>query len=82
MISLRISSKTEDELNDYCAKMGLSKSHVVKEALAQYLVQKQNALDPYETGKDLFGTDGNGQEDDSQTYKKTVKAKIDAKHSH
>lgn len=82
MISLRISSKTEDELNDYCKKMSVSKSQVVKEALAQYLLQKQNALDPYEAGKDLFGQEGSGQEDNSQTYKAKVKSKIDAKHSH
>ncbi len=58
MISLRISSKTEGELNDYCEIMGLSKSQVVKEALAQYLVQRQNALDTYEAWKDLFGQEG------------------------
>lgn len=81
MISLRISSKTEAELNEYCEKMGLSKSQVVKEALAQYLLQKQNALDPYEAGKDLFGQEGSGEKDNSRNYKAKVKSKIDEKHS-
>lgn len=82
MFSFRISPKTEKELSEYCEETGIPKSQVVKEALAQYLIQKRNRLDPYEAGKDLFGQEGSGEGNNSKNYKSTVKSKIDAKHSH
>ena len=82
MLSFRISPEDEKELAEYCKQSGLPKSQVIKEALAQYLIQKKNALDPYESGKDLFGQEGSGEENNSKDYKSIVKSKINAKHSH
>ena len=38
MLSVRLPETVERELNQYCAARKLSKSHVVQEALAEYLV--------------------------------------------
>ncbi len=38
MISVRLPDAVELELNQYCASRNLTKSHVVQEALAEYMV--------------------------------------------
>lgn len=38
MLSVRLPPAVEQDLGAYCAKQGLTKSHVVQEALAHYLV--------------------------------------------
>jgi hypothetical protein len=42
MLSVRLSETMERDLTQFCAVRKLSKSHVVQEALAQYLVAKQS----------------------------------------
>ena len=41
MLSVRLPEAIERDLNQYCAVRQLSKSHVVQEALAEYLVAAQ-----------------------------------------
>ena len=43
MLSVRLSETVERELTQYCAARKLSKSHVVQEALAEYLVAAKTA---------------------------------------
>jgi predicted transcriptional regulator len=54
-LTVRLPQKLEDALSEYSSSNGLSKSHVVQEALAQYLVQTQRseARQPSETYKAL-----------------------------
>ena len=42
MLSVRLPETIERELTQYCAARKLSKSHVVQEALAEYLVAVKN----------------------------------------
>ncbi|MCO4090148.1 MAG: hypothetical protein HEQ17_14910 [Limnohabitans sp.] len=43
MLSVRLPETVERELTQYCAARKLSKSHVVQEALAKYLVAAKTA---------------------------------------
>ena len=72
MLSVRLSAEAEKELVDYCERMRLPKSQVVKDALKMYLQQRTTAS-PYELGAELFGQEGSGQPDSSMTYKKQVR---------
>lgn len=81
MLNVRISDEEEKELARYCEEQGISKSMVVKEALAMYLAQKRKSKSAYEAGADLFGKEGSGATDLSTTYKKKLKDKLNEKHA-
>jgi len=53
-LSVRIPLRIEQELADYCAKNGVSKSEAVKIALDQFLSTKVVEKSPYELAKDLI----------------------------
>ena len=53
-LSVRIPPRVEQDLADYCAKNGLSKSEAVKKALDEFLSAKSNKRSPYELAKDLI----------------------------
>lgn len=82
MLNVRLSLTIEKALNDYCQRTGLPKSQVVKEALAIYLAQEKSAITPYDAGKDLFGQEGSGIEDNSTTFKERIKQRLSEKHAH
>ena len=46
MLSVRLPETVERELTQYCAARKLSKSHVVQEALAEYLVAAKSPTHP------------------------------------
>ncbi len=46
MLSVRLPETVERELTQYCAARKLSKSHVVQEALAEYLVAAKTSSNP------------------------------------
>ena len=46
MLSVRLPETVERELTQYCASRKLSKSHVVQEALAEYLVAAKAPCSP------------------------------------
>ena len=46
MLSVRLPETVERELTQYCAARKLSKSHVVQEALAEYLVAAKTPSSP------------------------------------
>ena len=81
MLNVRISDDTERELVRYCHDEGISKSMVVKEALAAYLAQRKKAKSAFEAGADLFGQEGSGSTYGSVTYKKKLKEKLHEKHA-
>lgn len=59
-----------------------TKSDIIKKALNSYLESYFKTSSPYDLGKDLFGNYGSGQSNLSTDYKKMIKEKIHAKHSH
>jgi hypothetical protein len=81
MLTTRLTSAEEKKLTEYCKKNGLSKTEVVKEALAQYL-SKKSEVSAFESGQDLFGAASSKETDRSTTYKKRLKKMLDEKHSH
>lgn len=82
MLTVRLSDEEEEILNAYCQREGLSKSIVVKEAVAFYLAQHKKNKNPYEAGADLFGQEGSGIKTKSVGYKKRLKELLHEKHSH
>jgi len=81
VLTTRLTSREEKKLAKYCEQHGLSKSQVVKEALAQYL-SKNEDVSAYESGQDLFGAASSNETDRSTTYKKRLKKMLNEKHSH
>lgn len=81
MLNVRLSDEEKKALEQYCIETGLSKSSVVKEALAIYMTQKKTSKTSFESGADLFGAEGSGSSNRSTEYKKLLKKKLNAKHS-
>lgn len=81
MLNVRLSPYIQKELDLLCERKHLSKSDVVKIALEEYMA-RENADNPYELGKDLFGQEGSMAAEPSGEYKQSVKKKISEKHSH
>jgi hypothetical protein len=81
MLNVRLSEEEEKALERYCQESGISKSSVVKEALALYMKEMRRSKTSFEFGEDLFGKEGSGSSDRSVTYKEQLKKKLDAKHT-
>ena len=82
MINVRLDKKTEDVVKEYAETHDISKTMIVKEALAMYFSKKELAQNPFELGKDLFGAQSSGQSDLSKSYKSKLKDRLSAKYSH
>ena len=82
MLNVRLSKEMEEKLNKYSELKDMSKTSVVKVALAQYFSRKEAVDYPYALGKDLFGHDGSGSTDNASGYKSKLKKKLSEKHSH
>jgi hypothetical protein len=80
MLTTRLTSSEEKKLAKYCEQHGLSKSQVVKEALAQYMT-KNSDVSTFESGQDLFGAASSTETDRSTTYKERLKM-LNEKNSH
>lgn len=81
MVNVRLNNEEEKALERYCIHSGLSKTAVVKEALAVYLNQRRLSQSAFEAGQDLFGNEGSGSSNRSVAYKKIIKKKLHAKHT-
>lgn len=85
MLTVRLDNSIEKELNFLAQEKHLSKSKIVKDALAYYfhmLKQETKQKTPYELGSELFGKYESGKNDLSCTYKQSLKAKINEKNAH
>lgn len=82
MLTVRLSSEEEKVLQEYCDRVGRSKSMVVKEAIELYLTQQKKNKNPYDAGADLFGQEGSGSRNKSITYKKQLLKILYEKYSH
>lgn len=78
MITLRLDDNLEQAVNYTAKNMGISKSQLIRESIAEYL--KNHAKNtPWEAGKDLFGSYSSGQSNLSSDRKQILKQKIAAK---
>ena len=80
-LSVRIPLRVEQELAEYCARKGVSKSEAVKDALDQFLSGKSADKSPYELGRDLIGphTDETLSEDVARNTKRLLRERIRGK---
>ena len=53
MINVRLDKKTENVVKEYATTHDISKTMIVREALAMYFSKKELAQNPFELGKDL-----------------------------
>jgi len=79
MTSVRLPQELEKKLEELSTREGKNKSTLIKEALEEYIIKKEQSQQPYMLGKDLFGNYGSGSGNLSQEYKKIVREKIHAK---
>ena len=80
-LSVRIPPRVEQELTEYCARNGVSKSDAVKDALDQFLSGKGAAKSPYELARDLIGphTDEAALEDVASNTKRLLRERVRGK---
>lgn len=82
MLNVRLNKETEKKLHEYSKQENLSKTEVVREALAMYFSKKEVDSTPFDLGEDLFGTAGSGDPKASVNYKNKLKEKLREKHAH
>ncbi len=82
MSSIRLPPQLEKRLTRVAETTRSSKSKIIREALSRYLDEMDTASTPFDLGKDLFGQVGSGKKDLSANYKRILKEKLSAKHSH
>ena len=77
-LSVRIPLRVEQELSEYCARNGVSKSDAVKEALDRFLSGKSTEKSPYELMKDLIDppSDEQPSEDVARHSKRLLRERI------
>lgn len=73
MISLRLSTDSDDKLNQISKNEKISKSEIVKRALVFYFKDYQKTHSTYDLRSDLFGKYGGGDGTLSQNYKNILK---------
>ena len=79
MLNVRISKELEEALERLSREKNITKTEIVKEALAEYL--KEQSSRPYETGKDLFGCDESEITTGSVDYKNIIRSHLHEKHT-
>ncbi|MCU0388978.1 MAG: ribbon-helix-helix domain-containing protein [Chitinophagaceae bacterium] len=82
MLNVRLDEEMEARLSKLSIEKSVTKSEIVKSALADYLDKQQHTRSAYDLGKDLFGVASGGSKEDSSNYKQKLKAKLHAKNSH
>lgn len=77
-LSVRIPTRVEQDLADYCAKNKISKSEAVKRALDEFLSAKGAERSPYELAKDLIGphTDEHPSDDLARHTKRLLRERF------
>jgi len=84
MLSVRLDSNLQNELNSLSKQQNISKSKIIKDSLIYYfdmLKQTNQQKSSYEIGQEFFGKYSSKQGDLSTTYKQKLKDKINAKNN-
>lgn len=80
-ISVRLEPKVEQQLAEYCAATGESKSDVVKESLRLFFESRQTAVDAYSAGKELFGRHSSARADTSHNVNARFREFVRERHT-
>jgi len=78
MITLRLDSELEKNINTLAHQMGVSKSELIRKSITTF-IEKVEHPSAWELGSKLFGKYASGQDNLSQDRKAIVKEKIRAK---
>ena len=78
-ISLRLENNIERELNSRAKMMGISKSELVRNLIADFIDRETGKTSPWELGRNVFGREGSGQGNLSVNRKSILRKKLDAK---
>ena len=78
MITLRLDSELEQNINKIAHKMGVTKSELIRKSITAF-IEKIEHPSPWELGSDLFGKHASGKDNLSQDRKSIIKEKIRAK---
>ncbi|MEA1933127.1 MAG: CopG family transcriptional regulator [Thermodesulfobacteriota bacterium] len=78
MITLRLDSKLEQDLNNTAKYLGITKSELIRKSIHDYInkLRKPNA---WEIGENLFGKYSSGLSNLSTNRKELIKNKLKAK---
>lgn len=82
MLTVRLPRDLEWEIDQLAKDRNISRSALVKEALASYVKTQKAQENPYELGIDLFGAGKGGDPNLSVTFKERVRGKLGEKHTH
>jgi hypothetical protein len=80
LLTVRLPKEIEEQLEGLSKQRKMTKSEIAKKAITEYITK--NYSNPYETGKDLFGSDDSDICDGSTSYKNRFRSFIHEKHSH
>lgn len=72
MRSIRLSDDIERRLDQLSERENRTKSDLIKEAIVEYLADREVKQSPYDLGSDLFGVYSSGEGDLSTTYKTRI----------
>ena len=78
-ISLRLESRLERELNKHAKIMGISKSELVRNLIAEFVARESTKPSPWELGKNVFGRVGSGCGMLSVNRKSILRKKLNAR---
>lgn len=81
MRSIRLPDDIEHRLEKLSERENRTKSDLIKEAIVEYLADRDVVMTPFEAGRHLFGRYGSEETDSSKTTKERIKEKIRAKHA-
>ncbi len=76
MLRIRLPKEIEEQLDGLSKQQKTTKSEVAKKAITEYIAKTYS--NPYETGKDLFGSDDSDICDGSISYKKRFSVRRDS----
>lgn len=78
MITLRLDSELEKNINHVAHQMGVTKSELIRKSITAF-IEKVEKPSPWELGSDFFGKYASGRDDLSSNREALVKEKIRAK---
>lgn len=78
-LTVRLSTRVEQELKAYCTTQRITKSEAVKQALERLLSEAAGQASPYELGKDGFGADHSPGGDVARNTKRLIRQRFRGK---
>jgi Arc/MetJ-type ribon-helix-helix transcriptional regulator len=77
-VSVRLPSVLEEDLAQYCASRGLTRSDAIKQAISRLVAAERDAPSAYDLGRDLFDpkTDALQKDDVAANSKRLLRGRF------